>query len=361
MKNKINISIILTILISYIGIKLIDNYKYFFTSSQILLSVTMPFIMALALAYILSPIVLYIENKLKVKRFASVSILYIFFLLCTSIFMISIYPTMRDSLFEIIEQMPLYLEKLHDFIINMGRSLDDIDIEALKNMATTVPLDIPGVSAFIVGYVGQIFETTFSISKMIVQFILAIVICFYVLLEKENFVIFTKNAIYTVFDKKVAKNIIDVIHSFNLSVGDYFRGKIATSVALSVLSFVGLYLLKSKYSLLFSVLIGIANLIPYVGAILVTSAMVLINLFYSPKIALLSLVWLLIVQQIEGAILQPKIIGKEVGLNPFLTMLSVAIGGGLFGIIGMVLSIPVMAVIKKYTSEYIDNNCKQKH
>ena len=85
---------------------------------------------------------------------------------------------------------------------------------------------------------------------------------------------------------------------------------------------------------------------------------VLVNLFYSPRIALFSLIYLLLVQQLEVAVIEPKIVGGQLGLTPFLKILAVTIGGGFFGIPGMILSVPVIGVIKTYISEYVETKSK---
>ena len=100
------------------------------------------------------------------------------------------------------------------------------------------------------------------------------------------------------------------------------------------------------------------NLIPYFGPFLSMGSAVLVNLFYSPRIALFSLIYLLLVQQLEVAVIEPKIVGGQLGLTPFLTILAVTIGGGFFGIPGMILSVPVIGVIKTYISEYVEAKSK---
>ena len=96
------------------------------------------------------------------------------------------------------------------------------------------------------------------------------------------------------------------------------------------------------------------NLIPYFGPVIGMTPVVIINLFYNPSISLYSLVYLLLVQQVEVAVIEPKIVGGQLGLSPFLTILAVTIGGGFFGIPGMILSVPIMGVLKIYIVEFMD-------
>ena len=177
----------------------------------------------------------------------------------------------------------------------------------------------------------------------------------YKLLEKENFISFSKKSIYIIFGKKFAIFILNVFSILNTNIGKYFSGKILDSAIVGLLSAVGLYFIGSKYSLLFGVLVGFMNLIPYFGPVIGMTPVVIINLFYNPQIALFSLIYLLLVQQIEIAFIEPKIVGGQLGLSPFLTILAVTIGGGFFGIPGMILSVPIMGVLKIYIVEFVES------
>lgn len=122
---------------------------------------------------------------------------------------------------------------------------------------------LPKLSTLFAGYLGQIFNTTFSVGKFIVQFVLAFIICFYILLEKEDFLLFTKKTIYVMFGKKYGDFTLEVCSTLNSNIGKYFSGKILDSFIVGVLSGIGLYFIKSQYALLFGILIGFMNLIPY--------------------------------------------------------------------------------------------------
>ena len=97
------------------------------------------------------------------------------------------------------------------------------------------------------------------------------------------------------------------------------------------------------------------NLIPYFGPVIGMTPVVVINLFYNPSVSLYSLIYLLLVQQVEVAVIEPKIVGGQLGLSPFLTILAMTIGGGFFGIPGMILSVPIMGVLKIYIVEFIES------
>lgn len=352
--KKFHLSVVITVVISYLLIKVIDSYEYFFGIFGLLLSLLTPFVIAFILAYIFNPIVSFLENKLNIKRIFALLITYGFLILLIGSFILFTAPIIISSIADMVSQFPLYVEKTQYFFIDLGNSLKNVDPKTLKEVGDKIMSAMPEIGNFLIGYIGQIFNTTFSISKFIIQFVLAFIICFYIILEKEKFFDFYKKVLYITFGEKYAKLTLDVGNTLNTNIGKYFTGKILDSFIVGLLSAIGLYFLKSKYALLFGTLIGIMNLIPYFGPVIGMTPVVIINLFYDPKIALFSLVYLLLVQQLEVAVIEPKIVGGQLGLSPFLTILAVTVGGGFFGIPGMILSVPIMGVVKIYLGEYIE-------
>lgn len=352
--KKFYLNIIITVVISYILIKFIDNYNYFFEILNLLLSLLTPFVIAFILAYIFNPILNFLENKFKIKRIFSLSITYIILMIIIGLFVLFTFPIIIDSLTDIVGQLPLYANKTQDFILQVGEKLKSIDPNTLKEYVDKIMKSIPEISTLLIGYIGQVFNTTFSITKFIVQLILSFIICFYILLEKEGFIDFSKKVLFVLVGNKYANFLLNIGSALNKNIGKYFVGKLLDSLIVGVLSTIGLFLLKSKYALLFGILMFFFNLIPYFGPVLGMAPVFIINLFYNQSIAIFSLAYLLLVQQIEIAVIEPKIVGNQLGISPFLTILAVTIGGGFFGIPGMILSVPIMGVIKVYFIEYIN-------
>ena len=353
-EKKFYLNIVLTVVVSYILIKFIDNYQYFFNVVNLLLSLLTPFVIAFILAYIFNPIVVFLEKRLRFKRIQSLLFTYGILI----ILLVFTAPVIINSIIDIVNQIPIYIDKTQVFLIDLGKSLKNVDPNTLKDIGDNIVAALPKLSTLFAGYLGQIFNTTFSVGKFIVQFVLAFIICFYILLEKEDFLLFTKKTIYVMFGKKYGDFTLEVCSTLNSNIGKYFSGKILDSFIVGVLSGIGLYFIKSQYALLFGILIGFMNLIPYFGPVIGMTPVVLINLFYDPTIAILSLIYLLLVQQIEVAVIEPKIVGGQLGLSPFLTILAVTVGGGFFGIPGMILSVPAIGVIKMYIVKFVEYKYK---
>lgn len=356
--KKFYLNIVLTVVVSYILIKFIDNYQYFFDVLNLLLSLLTPFVIAFILAYIFNPIIVFLEKKLKFTRMQSLLFTYGILIVLIVAAIIFTAPVIINSITDIINQKPSYTSKTQVFLTEIGKNLRNVNPNTLKEIGDNIIAALPKLKTLFSGSLGQIFNTTFSIGKFVVQLVLAFIICFYILLEKEEFLLFTKKAIYVMFGKKYGDFTLEVCSILNSNIGKYFSSKLLDSFIVGVLSGIGLYFIKSKYALLFGVLMGVMNLIPYFGPVIGMTPVVLINLFYNPTIAVLSLIYLFLVQQIELIIIEPKIVGDNLGLSPFLTTLAVTIGGGFFGIPGMILSVPAVCVIKTYIVEFVEYKYK---
>ena len=356
--KKIHFSLVLTLLVTYILMKCVDNYQYFMGVINVFLNILTPFVIAGILAYILNPIMKFFESRFNTRRTISLLMTYGVILLLIVVLILVTLPVIVNSIIDIVDKAPIYFNKTEAFIIQLSTHLENIDRREIETMWNKLVNMLPSISSLLIGSIGEIFKRTFSVGRFIVNFVLAFIICFYILLDKEKFTDFSKKAMFVFLGKKHTVAGLDIARTLNDNVGKYFTGKLVDSVIVGIISSIGLYLLKSQYSILFGSLMCIMNLIPYFGPALGMTPVVIINLFASPKIALFCLIYLILVQQVEVAFIEPKIVGGQLGLSPFFTILAVTIGGGFFGIPGMILSTPIMGVIKVYFTTYLDAKAK---
>jgi len=159
-----------------------------------------------------------------------------------------------------------------------------------------------------------------------------------------------------VLKKEKANLAVDVIKTFNSNIGTYIVAKSIDSFFVGLVSFIGLSLVGSKYALLFGILCGITNMIPYFGPFVGEIIGFLINVFVSPAKGIIVFLTLFGLQMFDGWYLDPKLIGDKVGVRPFWIIYSVVIGGGFFGPLGMLLASPTAATIKIYYGKLLDKN-----
>lgn len=353
MKKNQYVNIVLSIIIAYICIKLIDNYVLLLEWFRGVIKVLSPFIIGVILAYILNPLVSILENKIKLKRGLSIFIsisLSILVIILSGLFII---PILVESVIDVLNQMPTYLEQIEGFLKYISKntnSLYKIDLE--KIIFTQLEILEPEIVEISKTILNKIISATISITSIIINSILAIVVCIYILIDKENYIMYFKK-VGSVLLKEKQDIVSDFFRLFNEKVGKYIIAKILDSIFIGLVAIIGLSILDTKYPVLMGVIIGITNMIPFFGPFVGGIPTVILNLFYSPQKALLVTIFVIILQQIDGNIISPKFIGPRVGINPFITLFSVTVGGAYFGVIGMVLAMPIAGILKHYSDNII--------
>ncbi|MGL4773834.1 MAG: AI-2E family transporter [Clostridium sp.] len=334
------------VVVAYLIIKVMDMYPSIFSGFRYIMSMLSPFIMAFIIAYMINPVVTYFEKKLGFKRGLSILAAYLLIILLLALGIFFIAPIFINSVKELVKDIPTYVNMANDWVMSQDLSFEFITPEKLSEAIDKIVKSVPAFLGAVGGSISTIYNTTMSVLSATANFFIAIVVSCFVLVEKEKFADYSKKLTYIIFRPKYAPKVLELCHLLNANIGKYLVGKFVDSIFVGICAIIGLLLVGSKYAVLLGTVFGLANMIPYFGPIITTCVAVFINLFVSPAKAIITLVILLIIQQIENLILDPKIVGKSLGLSPFFTFLAVSIGGNLFGIPGMILASPVMAIIK---------------
>ena len=201
------------------------------------------------------------------------------------------------------------------------------------------------LGTFVTNFVPSIFNTALDIGKTTYNWILGIIISIYLLAGKDKLLDQARRVISAYTPEKFYKRFFHICTVFNIKCGKFIIGKIIDSMIIGLMCFIGMSIFNFHYPLLISVIIGVFNMIPFFGPIIGAIPSTLILLIASPFEALWFIVFLLVLQQFDGNILGPKILGETVGVSGFWIMVSIIIGGGLFGVMGMLLGVPVFAAI----------------
>lgn len=323
-----------------------------------------PIIIGLALAYLLMPVEEFIErpvykwlisNKLKedtAKKFAKTTGIVgaiIFLMIIISILIMSLGPALFTSIVGLIDAMPSYVESFVKWIsdsgladtevaVFIGHSINNLTAE-VENWAKTEILPLAQQ------YIAQITSGVWTIIKTVLNFLIGIVAMVYVMSIQESLVGQSKKIIYAIFPAKKGNVIIDTIRRSNKIFGGFIIGKIIDSAIIGVIAYIGCLLMKTPSALLVAFIIGVTNVIPFFGPFIGAVPSVALVLIQSPIHALYLVIFILILQQVDGNIIGPKILGDSTGLSAFWILTSISIAGGLFGFFGMLLGVPVFAVI----------------
>ena len=187
--------------------------------------------------------------------------------------------------------------------------------------------------------------SVYSVARGIYNVIIGLVVSVYVLLGRETFSAHGKKVLYSVFSLEAAEKILEALHFTNNVFMGFISGKILDSLIIGILCYVGCSVLHIEYAVLVSCIVGVTNVIPFFGPLFGMIPSAFFILMESPMHALVFLIFVLLLQQFDGNILGPKILGSSVGIGGFWVLFAIIVGGGLFGFVGMLVGIPVFVVL----------------
>jgi predicted PurR-regulated permease PerM len=199
-----------------------------------------------------------------------------------------------------------------------------------------------------------------SVLSFLFDALIGLIVCIYILNSKERFAAQSKKLIYSMFDTERANEIIADARNVHRIFSGFISGKLLDSLIIGMISFVALSCMNMPYAVMISVVVGVTNIIPFFGPFIgaVPSAVIIFTV--SPIKSLYFIIYILIIQQIDGNIIGPKILGNSTGLPSFWVLFAIVVGGGLFGFAGMLLGVPVFAVIYMFVSEGIVRALKKR-
>lgn len=314
-----------------------------------LFSVINPFIYALVVAYLLDPFVKILERK-KIKRIWA--ILLVFFIIFTifAILFATFIPMLSQEVGEFIEDIPSIFESvkktIENFQLNGFRFIpqemrDYLNLDKqLENISTYVQKFFNGLFGFLIASTGTIFDL-----------VMTPLITFYYLKDKEKI----KNLILNSFPLRYKEFVKRVGKDVNKVLGGFIKGQLTVAAFVGLLTGVGSLIIGIPYALTIGLVAGITNIIPFFGPWLGGILPTILAFIERPTLALWAIGLLIVVQQIEAAFITPNVMSESVGIHPLLIIFSVLFFGSLFGIVGMILGVPMMAVlllIFGYIKEY---------
>ncbi len=216
---------------------------------------------------------------------------------------------------------------------------------------------VPNISLFI----GELSSGLISVFTVLKNILIGLIVMVYLLNIKETLAAQSKKIIYSLFNLKQANRIIQEVRFAHGVFGGFITGKLLDSLIIGVLCFFSLRLLKMPYVLLISVIIGVTNVIPFFGPFIGAIPSAFLILLVSPMKCLYFLIFVLVLQQFDGNILGPKILGDSTGLPSFWVLFSILLFGGLFGFVGMIIAVPTFAVIYRLVSDYVNRSLGKKN
>ena len=341
------------------------HMKTLITGIQTFLGILTPIVYGVVIAFLLTPVLNFLEKKIiypllarkevsvgkkgrKAIRWACVILCMFLFLALIYALIMMILPELIRSIMGLIYSFPAYVKViqkwLQSFIEKWNLNSDALDT---LNQSITTAQDylttniLPQMQEMLKNISAGVFE----LINFLKNFLIGAIVSLYLMADKEGFIAKAKMLTYAIFNTQHANFIIHSMRFTNRTFIGFFSGKILDSAIIGVLCYIGMNFLNMPYILLISVIIGVTNVIPFFGPYLGAIPSIFLILLVDPLQAIYFAIFILILQQFDGNILGPKILGDSTGLSSFLVIVAILIGGGIFGIPGMIIGVPVFAVL----------------
>ena len=350
-----------------VGYLLITNYQHFVHSVSGLLGILSPFITGFVIAYLLSGSQKKIEGLLervplpvvkKAKHGLSVLLLYLIILFIFVLTLNYIVPLLISNLVDLANSLPTFYDHMVQFVM----SLEDKGIlktAAIEKYLNSVLKDL-SPERFLNQWTQALFSLgtlTKNVSSFFLNAFLTLIISIYALVFKQSILTFVEKAAHKLLSEKVYKQTQTWLNTTNKIFYKFISCQFLDACIIGVSSTILLSILNVKFAVTLGILLGICNMIPYFGSIFASIVAGVITLFTGGVTqAITVLLVLLILQQIDGNIIGPRIMGDALNVNPILIIVSITIGGAYFGVLGMFLAVPVAAIIKIIVSEWLNES-----
>lgn len=347
--------------------KTFDNIYKIMGALGTVIKILSPFVTGFVIAYILNMPCKRIDALLKKSKYKflkekskTISILCVYLIAALSVFFVirAVVPAIYKNMIDLYYNVPVYIDEVVTFLSDWQREHNFAILDLNKPDLTKTlehfldKIDVNEFSKYAQGVV--------SATSGIINIFIGIIVSVYMLAGKEKIFTSVKRVMIIFLKKERSEKIIRDVSRVNEIFSKYVFCLLMDALIIGVLSTIVLSALQVKYAIILGLMIGICNLIPYFGAIIASVSSVIITLITGGIFkALWTAVSLLILQQIDGNFIGPRIMGQMLNASPLWIIFAVTLGGGLFGIAGMIISVPVLVVIKMIITDYIDDREKR--
>ena len=328
-----------------------------------LISILSPFIYGAVIAFLLDMPMRFFENRFfirfKKRRSMAIAATYISALVLIFLLFWLVVPQIIDSTLSLLGNVNVYLHNLNEFMDYFGRQFN-IGAESVDQFRVSYEDVLNQLLTMARGLLPDILNISMKIGSGIVSILTALIASVYMLASKDKLFRQCRRTLYAFVPKHAADEVLRIL---NLSVkvfANFISGKILDSAIIGVICFIGMSLINAvaiemPFIPLISVIVAITNIIPFFGPFIGAVPSAMIILMVNPVSALWFIVFIIVLQQFDGNILGPRILGDSTGLPPLWVLAAIIVGGGLFGFPGMVAGVPAIAVLYTLVRELINN------
>ena len=334
----------------YLALNNIPTIKAVFSNA---ISIISPFIYAFAIAFILNRPMMWFERTLfkdkKKKRILSVAVTFTIAISLISVLMVLVLPQIGLSIADLVEAMPGFIQSVSQTAvevmeqIHLNSRLSRQVQEMWNNIGT-------GIMNFTVSVLPGVVNVSIGIGNAVIKSIMSTIIAIYMLASKDRLKFQIKKFFYAYFSRNFAEETFELGRMSNTIFSDFIIGKMIDSTIIGIIAFIGMLFIYPDYAVLIAIIIGVTNMIPFFGPFIGAIPSVFILLILSPFAAFVFLIFIIVLQQIDGNIIGPKVLGSSLGLSPLWILVGIIVGNGAMGFLGMVIGVPTFAVIYNLVS-----------
>lgn len=364
--------LILIVAACSIVIAVIMNWENVIVELSRLVKVLMPFILGIVLAFLINPLVsnvyqllnhfIFKDKRQKGCKYISVALSYLILLGILAVTIVYIVPQISESLKELTKSLGYGYNYVINNTVEIQQKYPFLPMEDIKQLLLkVVPDNIFGYGTDLAKFVfPYLYNLSASFIKGFIDVIFGIVISCYIILDKEKISKQIRRVIYAFTNRRQAPVIWDTFRECNHIFNGFLYGKTIDSLIIGVLSLIVMSVIQLPYGLLLSVIVGVTNMIPYFGPFIGAIPGVIIYLVIEPKYAIIYVIMILVLQQFDGLYLGPKILGDLTGIKPLWVIFGITVGGAYFGVLGMFLGVPTVAVIMHIVNVIMEKKIKKR-
>ena len=383
---KLGLTLLCVILASAVFMVILFNLTGFFNVVKGFFRILSPLLFGVLFAYLMNPIMKFVENGLMhlIRRFGKPekvsdrvwlrsrqNLCHVFGVILALATLLAVFylaialvvPTFISNLSDIVNPDTIvgYYNKIENWLQKLLSDRPEIEAWAEEKINGLYTQAVNWISNLdLRDAIMSVIARVYGVVKGTLNFLLGLVIAVYMLLSKEKFLAQAKKVIVALFSEKRANVILDYGRRTNRIFSGFVLGKIIDSMIIGLICYIGMTIIRLPYPMLISVIIGVTNIIPFFGPLIGAIPSALLILLINPFQCFIFVIFILLLQQFDGNILGPRILGDSVGLSSFWILIAITLFSGLFGVTGMIIGVPVFAVIYMLISDLVKNRLEKK-
>lgn len=334
----------------------LNNLGYFLWKIGAFIGIVSPFAGGIVIAYVLDPMVKFFYTKLfkekKKTRGFAILLAYLVAILLLVLLAWLVIPQIVDSIAMLFTNFPSYIQSVQD-MLGMAQERFGVDLSSATKVLDDSEAMVKEIYSMASAAMPQIVASIGSVASNFVAIFTSIAASIYMLADKEHLLHQLRTLAHAFLPEKAAENTLRICHYANVNFTGFFVGKIIDSAIIGVITFVAMAILRLDFALLISVFIGITNIIPVFGPFIGAIPSIFILLLVDPIQAVIFGVLILVIQQVDGNFIGPKILGSSIGISALWILFSIVVGGDLFGLVGMVVGVPLFATFYGLAREFV--------